>query len=309
MHIQGLVFARPFQAGPVLLHYTDTLYRIARKMIMKKMLLFCFFISLLRPCQTIQNYSEQNYSEQNYSVQNNHAFSKRSELIIIVPGTWTFKEKWYKIGGDFFEKLQNTANRLGKNVIWFRWVSCNHESHRKGGAEELAHLINNIDANIHIISHSHGANIALGASQILAEINSKQKIKTLYTLGTPVHEETYTPNMNVIEKLYNLYSLNDGWQTFWGYKRVFQEHPNIFNIHAFVNGKEPTHSEMHAPTIGTWIMYLPELLHHNRSVIHFLTDESPTIENDAHFTEKLSFENDRPLNLQALFYSRKKRNL
>jgi hypothetical protein len=226
------------------------------------------------------------------------------QYVIIVPGTWSMRESWYTLGEDFFNELNHTAHTYGKKVIWWRWLSYNQETYRKKGAQELAYIIDTLDAHIDIVAHSHGATIALGASQLLNHMKSTKKIHTLYTLGAPIDTDMYSPHMTHIEKIYNFYSLNDEIQTCYGWKRIFNEHPRIYNIHTFIQNKEPSHQEMHDPIIGKWILHIPQKLHHHKSIVHFSNDIPPQIEPDTMCDEKLSYDNDQPINLATLFDSR-----
>ncbi len=230
------------------------------------------------------------------------------EIIIIVPGTWAIKESWYKIGGNFFETLQEAATKMGKKVIWFRWLTNHYESSRQKGAQELAHFLKALEPKtlIHVVSHSHGTNVVLGACQLLQKECPKRKISSIFSLGAPIYEEVYKPNMNIIKRLYNLYSLNDGIQTILAYKRIFKSQPGIFNIRTFIENKEPTHSQMHDPAIGKWLFYLLNQTVPPSSTINFFKDNLPIIKDNPE--EKKLLENDKPLNLQAFWDLRKKKN-
>jgi hypothetical protein len=183
------------------------------------------------------------------------------EVFVIVPGTWSIKESWFKLGGDFFEELKKNAQKKCAHVIWFRWLTQNTEKCREVSAQELAHFLTCFDSNtiLHLITHSHGTNVALGACNILAQHKNPKKIKTLISLGAPIYEETYHPNMDSIEKILNFYSLNDEIQTLWAWKRIFKDQPGIHNIQLFLNNHEPTHAEMHHYLIARWVTYMTNL--------------------------------------------------
>jgi len=230
---------------------------------------------------------------------------KPHEVFIIIPGTWALKEKWFKIGGKFFEALNTVARKQNKQVIWFRWLTDNYESSRQEGAQELAHFLSCFECEtvLHLIAHSHGTNIALGASQILAKQYPERKIATLFALGAPIYEETYAPNMQIINRIYNFYSFNDGIQTIWAYKRIFKPQSNIYNLRTFIENKEPTHAQMHSSTIARWLPLLIELDCPEPGIIHFYKNKPPILEQDINQQQNLA--NDTPLNLQALFDMRK----
>jgi len=230
---------------------------------------------------------------------------KPHEIFIIIPGTWALKEKWFKIGGQFFEKLNTTAKKQNKHAIWFRWLTYNDELSRQKGAQELAHFLScfQYETILHLVAHSHGTNIALGACQLLAKNCPKRKINTLIALGAPIYEEVYSPNMQIIKRIYNFYSLNDEIQTIWAYKRVFKTQEGVFNLRTFIENKEPTHSQMHDPIIAKWLPTLIKLNCPKASTIKFYKNKAPKIKSD--LNQQQNLEDDRPINLQALLDMRK----
>jgi hypothetical protein len=227
-----------------------------------------------------------------------------NKLFIIVPGTWSTNQPWYTINGDFFEAFKQTLPNDNYQLIWFRWLAQNSDKHRKQAVREFAHFIRSLPSStvIHVIAHSHGVNVVLGASQLLARRKSTRTIATLYALGAPIHEEEYAPNMRIIKRIYNLYSLNDPIQTIWGYQRIFIAHPEIFNIRVFVDNHEPTHEELHSPIIGKWLTMLPLLTCPNNAIIHFYTHNQPLITPD----NQQELAHEKPLNLATIFETRKK---
>lgn len=228
------------------------------------------------------------------------------EVFIIVPGTWALKEKWYKVGGDFFKALQESVAYKNAKVLWFRWLTDHYESSRKEAAKEFAHTLTCFEpkTEINIVAHSHGVNVALGACMILAKLEPTRKIKTFYALGAPIYEETYQPCMNIIKNLYNLYSLNDTIQTIWGYKRIFNKQAGIFNLRITVDGKEPTHSGIHGMVIGKWLVALPHLSCSDPGLIKFFEKKAPIFMIDPDCQSLLS--NEQPIDFETLLYTRKK---
>ena len=83
--------------------------------------------------------------------------------------------------------------------MWFRWLTSHYESSRKKGSEELAQFLScfELHTKLHLVAHSHGANIVLGACQILAKQYPQRKIATLVALGAPIYEEVYKPNVTL----------------------------------------------------------------------------------------------------------------
>lgn len=226
-------------------------------------------------------------------------------VIIIIPGTWALKEKWFCIGGDFFEELNTQAKKKSIKVTSFRWLTDNNEESREKGAQELCSFLSCFEpkTNLHLIAHSHGTNVAIKACQLLFNKQPERKIRTLIALGAPVDEETYKPNMTIIKKFINLYSFNDGIQTFWAWKRIFHHQPGIHNLHTFINDHEPTHAEMHHPLIAQWLIYLMKYNLPDEATVRLFDKKNPLIEENLKQNENL--ENDKPLNLNALIDWRK----
>ena len=109
--------------------------------------------------------------------------------------------------------------------------------------------------------------------------------------------------MTIIKKLINLYSLNDGIQTFWAWKRIFQHQRGIHNLHTFINNQEPTHTQMHHPLIARWLIHIMNKNLPNEGILHIFDNKNPIVEKD--FKQKEKLENDKPLNLNALIDWRK----
>lgn len=191
-------------------------------------------------------------------------------LYIIVHGTWAQHEAWAQPGGDFFETMQRTVENSQLNadkvrVASFSWSGKNDHAERQQSAQKLATALATLpkDTAITLIAHSHGANVCFLASQLLA--HTGHTIKTLYALGTPIDRARYSPNMNVIGSLYNLFSFGDPIQTVSGcFERALPPHPRITNIALTCNGSRPNHAELHSPLVAHWLTALP-ILSYNRN--------------------------------------------
>ena len=142
--------------------------------------------------------------------------AKEKILFNLVHGTWSQKAAWHKEQGGFFKTVKNWANKKyiepqSVSIKSFEWSGAlSHKSRIKAG-EQLAHTIKNlpVDTVIHIIAHSHGANVVFTASQILAEEKSKHHIESCFLLGAPIKIERYKPNMEKISYIYNMFSFKD----------------------------------------------------------------------------------------------------
>ena len=178
-------------------------------------------------------------------------------VFIIIHGTWGSNSNWYTPKGDFFEALEKTVQKNNGTVVPFRWNGSNNHFERVKAAESLVKLVQTYDTkttSLSIVAHSHGGNVALLASHILAqETKNNAHIDVLYTLGTPGCKE-YAPNMDTIHYLYNLFSFEDLIQPVLGaFTREQPHHERIANIRVFINGKEPDHTMLHNPCVARWL--------------------------------------------------------
>jgi len=223
------------------------------------------------------------------------------EIWVLIHGTWAHDELWWNFGGDFFCALQKAVAPSGAKVLPFQWDGKNTEKSRKATAFALANLLSCFDKQrpINIVAHSHGVNIALTACQLWAQQQPLRKIKALYALGAPVCETQYRPNMDIIENLYNLFSFNDTVQNIFDYKRVFEHQPGIMNMRVLVNGREPTHTDIHSATIAAWLPVLEHVLCCDQGLIKFYSKKMPEVVFDSEFEKLLAA--DKPINFPALF--------
>ncbi len=233
-------------------------------------------------------------------------------VFILIHGTWGAECSWYVPKGDFFDALENTVSKKNSSVVSFRWSGgAGHEARMKA-AYNLVKLIKTYDPSvaIYLVAHSHGGNVAALASHMLDEEDNKHHIRALFNLGTPVMSN-YLPNMSVIHYLYNLFSFEDLIQTVLGISgREYPEHKRIANLRVFINGKEPSHSELHHTLIGKWLPYLHQ--HFKRyladqgivgyisepCIVFFAHDKAPEYVLDTNRTELL--ERDRQLSVLIL---------
>ena len=200
---------------------------------------------------------------------------------LIIHGTWSKQFDWFMPGGDFYDAL---ANQIPPGTVsFFLWSGKNRDDSRREAAQKLVEYIQLFYSSkdeLILIGHSHGGNVALLASQLMGNIpNNQHHIHTLFTLGTPISKMSYWPDMNVIEKLYNLFSFNDFVQPVLGcFEREFPAHERITNIEVIINRKEPQHPELHHPLIARYIPHLQEIVKSNEnSVLYLNDDEEPCI--------------------------------
>lgn len=185
-------------------------------------------------------------------------------VIIIVHGTWGINSPWCKPGGDFFDALELNAAQFGKKVVTYSWPGYLNHDDRVIAAKGLAKLIQSYPTtmNVALVAHSHGGNVSILASHILAnDPNNDHYIDALYTLGTPINATTYMPNMNSINRVYNFFSFADMVQPVLGiFERTFPAHPRIANIRLMLNDQEPGHLELCVELTGAWLPYVDESL-------------------------------------------------
>lgn len=186
------------------------------------------------------------------------AYSTPHSLCIIIHGTWAQNESWAQPGGDFFENIRAIVP-YDTELLSFSWSGKNSHSERVKAAERLATLINATPrtTSITIIAHSHGANVAFLASQKLTH----GRIDKLFALGAPIDCARCKPNMKAIGGLYNLFSFGDPVQTVSGYfERILPAHQRCTNMRLMLNGTNPNHAQLHAPTVGLWLTQIPSLV-------------------------------------------------
>lgn len=211
-----------------------------------------------------------------------------NRVIILIHGTWAQKEVWYLPGGDFFEALEKSVKKNDTAIVPFLWSGGLSHDDRFHGARVLAQLIKSypIQTECIIIAHSHGANVALLAAQILGEeLHNKHSISLFFALGAPISNKICSPNMKVISHLYNLFSFDDLVQPIFGIaNREFDSHERIANICVVVNGKRPHHSGLHDPIIAESILSLHGLFKNDcfgaPGILYFSKNNRPRYEID-----------------------------
>ena len=244
-------------------------------------------------------------------------------VFIIVPGTWSAFAWWHHTESAFFRELEKQSAHYNKKVTTYTWQGRNSDKNRKHAAKGLVKLIQTYPEkmNVYLISHSHGTNVAILASQELARTKSSRKIDVLFSLGAPVNTDAYSPNMNTIKTFYNVFSLEDIVQPVFGmYQRTYPQHSRIANLRIFINEKEPTHYKIHSPILAKW---LPSLIfkhiknknetfssfdYEKPGIINIYNNSEPTYEIDTNRKELL--EEDIVFNqaLPKLFVRKKLQN-
>src|SRR5438552_9125266 len=76
--------------------------------------------------------------------------AKSESIFILIHGTWGLASKWYLPGGDFFESLLSSAQKIDAHVISFSWTGKNNFKSREKAAEQLVYLIQSYQPSINI---------------------------------------------------------------------------------------------------------------------------------------------------------------
>ena len=211
-------------------------------------------------------------------------------VVILVHGTYAVDEDWCRPGGKFYETLRVEAARHDERLVPFAWSGNLTNDARVQGAQALVEVLMSYpeDEDLILIGHSHGGNVINLASQMLKDptkvkiglgqhvfdallsslpftrkatfLGIGAKIKAAYYLGTPVMDEPYKPNMDVIERLYNCYSKGDKVQTGMGmlYGRKGKPHDRIINLDVTISGRHPSHSNLHHYKVAHWLFTIPD---------------------------------------------------
>jgi RHS repeat-associated protein len=156
----------------------------------------------------------------------------RGLLTLLVHGTYATDAEWVKSNSDYARALEQAGindiqkNAKGNDIEVFQWSGNNTKAARTAAAKELAEFINklrreNPDEKINVVAHSHGGNVATGATQ-------KAKIDNLVLLGTPFMSSMsaspgsaykicalYEPNLDNVNSIAVFFSFADPVQTWW----------------------------------------------------------------------------------------------
>lgn len=199
-----------------------------------------------------------------------HSSMYTKSACVIIHGTWAENETWYRPCGDFFEAVKSCNNeiKIVDEVVSFSWSGKLGYPAQVQAAQSLVNFIELYDSVI-LIAHSHGATVGMIASQIIFKIdtsgNKKDKIAQFYSLGVPVQESIVIPNLHVIKKFYNLFSFGDFVQTINGIcERTFSKQKQIANISVQYNNLHPSHTQLHHPALGIWLLKIEDFFAQSR---------------------------------------------
>jgi hypothetical protein len=99
-----------------------------------------------------------------------------------------------------------------------------------------------------------------------------------YLLATPVHPEAFLPNREIIGHTYIFSSFKDHVQRVGdAFDRFYPAHQDhITNLHTTLSGKNPSHGEMHHPSIARWLLSTPMFIDRNHRYYHIHFDTNPS---------------------------------
>jgi pimeloyl-ACP methyl ester carboxylesterase len=111
----------------------------------------------------------------------------RDRWTVLVHGTWASQDSgaWWKPGGNFFDYLVAQAvPGLHQLESTFSWSGDNRDGARSSAAKRFAEWLKaQKPKSLHVVGHSHGANVALLATKEGLEIEN------LVMLSTPIRED------------------------------------------------------------------------------------------------------------------------
>lgn len=197
-----------------------------------------------------------------------HTVLATHQTVIIVHGSFSKEASWHQCGVkyNFFYALNKGVRATGfpSHVVSFGWSGNLTEQDRYQAGQEFAQFIQNLPSTerIIIVSHSHGTNVVFHALHTLIQSRDDHMIECLYSLATPVMDETFVYTaLEKINRVYHLFSASDFIQTVFGkYKQLMPAHENICNLQVFFNGHDPSHNQLHSPLIGLWLPLIHQIL-------------------------------------------------
>lgn len=103
-------------------------------------------------------------------------------------------------------------------------------------------------------------------TKFLTRSKSNYFIEFSYLLGTPVNMSKFWPHMETIKNMILLYSDGDMIQPVLGmFEKSYPHHNRRANVKVKLytsdqNGKAPSHTDLHHPSIGKWLLCIPNIL-------------------------------------------------
>jgi len=216
-------------------------------------------------------------------------------VAILIHGTWGSNSRWHQPGNIFYETIKSHLLKEQIKLISFNWSGKLCYIKRQEAGVNLANLIHSYPAstNFILISHSHGGNVGIIASQILT---TPDQIKSFYSLGLPIDTQNYLPNMQVVQNFYHIFSFGDIHQTVFGmHERIFPNLKGVYNINVEVNGIRPQHEDLHVIQIAKWLLEIDQVIknfknHSNHFFVKLYDNCKPAITLDNQIKQKLDYD-------------------
>jgi len=230
-----------------------------------------------------------------FSLSKSFFIDSKNSVAILIHGTWGINSAWHQPGDLFYETLKTNLAQAQIKLINFNWSGQLCYAKRQAAGLNLANLIKSYpaDTSFIMITHSHGGNVGIIASQNLTQLG---QIEAFYSLGLPIDTKHYLPNMQVIKNFYHIFSFGDMHQTVLGsHERVFPNQPGIYNLNIEVNQIRPQHEELHELTIAKWLLQIAKIIANlDKTSNHFLAifqdQVAPVISIDHNIPAKLDYD-------------------
>lgn len=136
-----------------------------------------------------------------------------SHTTVLIHGTWALNSPWWKPGGDFHAYLTNVLPplpRMPPAPPWsapyaagdyYSWSGGYSDTARALAATDLVQWVNNHTAQgLDLVTHSHGGNVAMLATQPGMAISSREMV----LLSCPVHFPKYEPDFLKVQKIVSI---------------------------------------------------------------------------------------------------------
>lgn len=170
----------------------------------------------------------------------------------LVHGTFSDPSKWKS---DFRKYVGELFNNEVVNAP--KWSGKNNPGARKEGAQKVYKLImayheENPDEPIRLVGHSHGGNVAILVTNMLAKEGIK--VETLITIATPVREYQLDKGVTVGQRI-QVYNKFDSIQVLGGSStRTFDDATNI-KVTGITHDIIKSHSAMHSK-VDIWKKFI-----------------------------------------------------
>lgn len=224
---------------------------------------------------------------------------KKKQIWILIHGTFAQqasriipKLRWWKAQDPFHKELTTYAHNA--TIHSFDWCGSNSHEKRVEAGKKLAHFITTVASEndiIHLVGHSHGANVGALGAQELKKLNPHMQIATLFALAVPVSSAYYPQKANV-KKVFSLFSYADFVQPVIGlFERVYPEEDHIYNLQVKINGICPNHNTIHHVIVARHLPKLANLLPNNKPhIVRFFSDKDPEVTEDLTREKDLEFD-------------------